>query len=128
MAGWSPTAPIKVKNFWTFRQVCAAVWDRQLLIYSTENSTSHSWVAQARFLLEIAEQRHRRLHPLDRALLPVQLEMFRRMSPVLKRRLSAAEVPLGPHRLPHKLRRPHQPVQVVRVASHRAHLRCLRSY
>jgi hypothetical protein len=112
------------------RQVCAAVWDRQLRICSTENNTSHSWVAQARFLLEIAERRHRRLHPLDRALGLVQLEMFRRMSPALKPRLSAAEVPPEPHRL-HKLRRPPQPVRVARVvraASRRAHLRCPRSY
>jgi hypothetical protein len=109
------------------RQVCAAVWDRQLRICSTENNTSHSWVAQARFLLEIAARRQRRLHPLDRALRLGQLEMFRRMSPGLKPRLNAAEVPPEPHR-PHKLRRPHQPVRVVRAASRRAHLRCPRSY
>src|SRR5262245_22906451 len=54
------------------RQVCAAVWDRQLRICSTENSTSLSWVAQARFLLEMAEERHRRLLPLDRVLRLVQ--------------------------------------------------------
>ena len=127
MAGWSPTAPIKVKNFWMCRPVCAAVWDRQLRMCSTENNTSPLWVAQARFLLEIAEQRHRRLHPLDRALLPVQLEMFRRMSPVLKPRLSAALVPPEPHRQ-HKLRRLHQPVRVVREASRQARLQFRRSY
>jgi len=54
------------------------------------------------------------------------------MSPVLKPRLSAAVVLPEPHR-PHKLRRPHQPVPVVRVpvvreASRRARLQCRRSY
>ena len=88
---------------------------------------SHLWVAQARFLLEIAEQRHRRLHLLEQALRRVQLQMFRPMSPVLKPRLSAA---VEPHR-PHKL--PRQPVQVVRVpvvrgASRLARLQCRRSY
>src|SRR5215831_4586687 len=98
MAGWSPTAPIKVKNFWMSRPVCAAVWDRQSRICSTENSTLLSWVAQARFLLEIGAEDHQPLLPRHRALPLAQLQTFRRMSPGLKPQQVSAVVELEPQR------------------------------
>src|SRR5215470_18654235 len=107
MAGWSSTAPIKVKNSWMSRPVCAAVWDRQSRICSTENNTLLSWVAPARFLLEIAAEDRHPLLLLDRARPLVQLQTFRRMSPQLKPPQLSVVVELEPQRP----RQPHQPNQ-----------------
>src|SRR5262245_5822313 len=136
MAGWSPTAPIKVKNFWMSRPVCAAVWDRQLRICSMENSTLLSWVAPARFLLEIAAEDHHHPLLLDRALPLVQLQTFRRMSRELRPQQLNAVAELEPQRprkpdQPHQLHQPGRPVravaQVVR-ASLPVRLRYRRNY
>src|SRR5262249_29634087 len=78
--------------------VCAAVWDRQSRICSTENNTLLSWVAPARFLLEIAAEDRHPLLLLDRARPLVQLQTFRRMSPQLKPPQLSVVVELEPQR------------------------------
>jgi len=83
-----------------------------------ENSTLLSWVAPARFLLEIAAEDRHPLLLLDRALPLVQLQTFRRMSPELKppQLSAAAELEPQPPRRPgqpHQLHQPGRPVRVV---------------
>src|SRR5262249_15190092 len=107
MAGWSPTAPIKVKNSWMSRPVCAAVWDRQSRICSTENNTLLSWVAAARFLWESAEEAHPPLSLLDGPGPLVQLQMFRGMP----REPNPPHLSVVVERDPQRPRKPHQPNQ-----------------
>src|SRR5262249_2878378 len=47
MADCSPTAPTRVKSFWTFKPGCVAVWDRRSPTCWMANSTSLCWGAWA---------------------------------------------------------------------------------
>ena len=58
MADCSPTAPTRVKNFWTFKPDCVAAWDRQSPTCWMANSTL---LSSAAWDLSVIVARHHRL-------------------------------------------------------------------